>query len=93
VVTVEDGVRDGGVGSRLATELGSRGVDVPVRCLGLPTEYLSHGTRAALLEQLGLGVEGVAESVRSAYRAVTPDGRAFRLLPGAQDDSASRSTG
>ena len=93
VVTVEDGVRDGGVGSRLATELGSRGVDVPVRCLGLPTEYLAHGTRAALLEQLGLGVAGVAEAVRSAHRAVTPDGRTFRLVPGAQEDSASRGTG
>ena len=93
VLTVEDGVRDGGVGSRLATELGSRGVGVPVRCLGLPTEYLTHGSRAALLEQLGLGVEGIAAAARSAHRAVSPDGRTFRLVSNSRDESASRSTG
>jgi 1-deoxy-D-xylulose-5-phosphate synthase len=97
VLTVEDGVRDGGVGSRLATELGSRGVDVPVRCLGLPTEYLTHGNRAALLEQLGLGVEGIAAAARSAHRAMSPDGRTdgrtFRLVSNRSDESPSRSTG
>jgi 1-deoxy-D-xylulose-5-phosphate synthase len=83
VVTVEDGVRDGGVGSRIALALGSRGVDVPVRCLGLPSDYLAHGNRADLLDELGLDVSGIAASCRAAHQAVAPDARAFRLVQGA----------
>ena len=93
VVTVEDGVRDGGVGSRLATELGGRGIDVPVRCLGLPSEYLPHGKRAELLGQLGLDAQGITESCLAVHRAVSPDERAFRLVKGAPAGTASRSTG
>jgi len=93
VVTVEDGVREGGIGSRIALALGSRGVDVPVRCLGLPSDYLGHGSRAALLEELGLDDRGIADSCRAAHQAVSPDARAFRLVQGASARSVSGSTG
>ena len=93
VVTVEDGVRDGGIGSRIAVTMGSRGLDVPVRCLGLPSDYLDHGSRAELLEELGLGVRGIADSCHAAFRAVSPDERALRLVRGASARSVSGSTG
>jgi 1-deoxy-D-xylulose-5-phosphate synthase len=43
VVTVEDGVVAGGVGSRIAQALGEAAVDVPVRHLGVPVRFLRHG--------------------------------------------------
>ncbi len=91
VVTVEDGVRDGGVGSRLSTALGDLGVDLPVRCLGLPSSYLAHGNRADLLEELGLGVDGIAESSRDVHRTISPDGRGLRVVRGGSRVDTARS--
>ncbi|MGH3425331.1 MAG: 1-deoxy-D-xylulose-5-phosphate synthase, partial [Nocardioidaceae bacterium] len=71
VVTVEDGVRAGGVGSQVAQALAAAGVDVPVANLGLPAEYIPHGSRGELLERYGLDAGGLADAVRavSAGRA------------------------
>ncbi len=60
VVTVEDGSRVGGVGSRLAQELRDAGVDVPVVDLGIPPRFLDHGDRGQILAELGLTGQHVA---------------------------------
>ena len=65
VVTVEDGLRDGGVGAALAdlvAELAlDRGHRAPlVRTLGVPTAYLPQGKPDAILVELGLDGPGVA---------------------------------
>ena len=64
VVTVEDGVRDGGAGTRLAAALADLGAGCLVRNLGLPTEFVPHGERAELLAQYGLDAAGIADAVR-----------------------------
>ena len=46
VVTVEDGVRAGGVGDALAQALRDADVPVPLRDLGVPVDWHPHGTRA-----------------------------------------------
>lgn len=79
VVTVEDGVRAGGVGSHIAGALRDLGVDVPVRPLGLPTEYLPHGSRSVVLAKHGLDSSGVAAVVRAGMRGHRP--RRLRLVP------------
>ena len=61
VVTIEDGVRVGGIGSRLRTEMRAAGVDTAVNEVGLPTEFLSHGTRAQVMERVGLTAQQVAQ--------------------------------
>jgi len=66
VVTVEDGIRAGGAGSRLALQLADAGVDTPVRHLGLPTTYLPHGSRRDILAANGLDAHGIAASVKEA---------------------------
>ncbi|MFZ5872139.1 MAG: 1-deoxy-D-xylulose-5-phosphate synthase [Actinomycetota bacterium] len=63
VVVVEDGVRVGAVGSRLALELADAGVDVPVREAGVPCRFIDHATRAEVLEQVGLSAQQVARDV------------------------------
>jgi 1-deoxy-D-xylulose-5-phosphate synthase len=60
VVTVEDGSRVGGVGSRLAQELRDAGIAVPVVDLGIPRRFLDHGDRSAILADLGLTGQDVA---------------------------------
>jgi 1-deoxy-D-xylulose-5-phosphate synthase len=60
VVTVEDGVRTGGVGDALAKALRDAGVQVPLRDLGVEPGWHPHGTRAELLAELGLTAQDVA---------------------------------
>ncbi|MEV7602617.1 1-deoxy-D-xylulose-5-phosphate synthase [Kitasatospora sp. NPDC089797] len=60
VVTVEDNGRTGGVGSAVAQALRDADVDVPVRVLGLPQEFLGHAARGEILEEAGLSGTGVA---------------------------------
>jgi 1-deoxy-D-xylulose-5-phosphate synthase len=63
VVTVEDGVRAGGVGQALAGMLRDAEVDVPLRDFGVPTEFHPHGSRAEILAALGLTAQDVARQV------------------------------
>jgi 1-deoxy-D-xylulose-5-phosphate synthase len=61
VVTIEDGLADGGIGSRIAGDLAGRGPRVQV--LGVPDSYLSHDNPDTILARLGLDGVGVAGTV------------------------------
>lgn len=63
VVTVEDGVRAGGIGDALAKALRDADVPVPLRDLGVAVDWHPHGTRAELLADLGLTAQDVAREV------------------------------
>ncbi|SQI20847.1 1-deoxy-D-xylulose-5-phosphate synthase [Corynebacterium jeikeium] len=63
IVTIEDNGVHGGAGSRLHYDLSQAGIDVPVRNLGVPQEFLAHGSRGEVLEDLGLDAETVARTV------------------------------
>ena len=67
VLTVEDGIRDGGVGSRIVDELMSDGAAVRVATLGTPPSFIPHGSADDLLSALGLDAAGIAAS---AYKLV-----------------------
>jgi 1-deoxy-D-xylulose-5-phosphate synthase len=63
VVTVEDGVRTGGVGDAVAAALRDTGVAVPLRNFGVPTGFHPHGTRAEILAEVGLTAQDIAREV------------------------------
>ncbi|GID25941.1 1-deoxy-D-xylulose-5-phosphate synthase [Paractinoplanes brasiliensis] len=63
VVTVEDGVRAGGVGDAVAGALRDAGVEVPLRDFGVPAGFHPHGTRGELLADLGLTSQDIARDV------------------------------
>ncbi|HST96921.1 MAG TPA: 1-deoxy-D-xylulose-5-phosphate synthase [Geodermatophilus sp.] len=63
VVTVEDGGRAGGVGTALTQALQDRGVDVPLRSLGLPQAFLEHGSVGQVLADAGLTEQDVARRI------------------------------
>jgi len=63
VVTVEDGGRAGGVGTTLTQALQDRGIDVPVRAIGLPQQFFDHGSRGQVLADAGLTEQDVARRI------------------------------
>ena len=66
VATVEDNGVVGGFGDAVARALRQAGVRTPVLPFGLPQEFLTHGTRAGILEQAGLTGQHIARSVTEA---------------------------
>ncbi|MDP1792637.1 MAG: 1-deoxy-D-xylulose-5-phosphate synthase [Acidimicrobiales bacterium] len=74
VVTVEDGVRTGGIGSSVAAALAdlSAGASGPsVVTLGVPDEYVPQAKPDAILARYGLDAAGVAETIRAALSATS----------------------
>ena len=63
VVTIEDGIRVGGIGTRIRQELRAAGVDTALTELGVPDEFLEHGSRAQILEEAGLTPQHIARDV------------------------------
>ncbi len=70
VITIEDNGVVGGYGARLAQELRSAGVNTPLREFGIPQEFLPHGSRAELLDEIGLTPQAIARyTVEAVVRA------------------------
>jgi 1-deoxy-D-xylulose-5-phosphate synthase len=63
VVSIEDGVRVGGIGTRIRQDLRAAGVDTAVTELGLPDEFLPHGSREQLLDLVGLNPQKIARDL------------------------------
>jgi len=69
VVTVEDGVREGGAGSAVADAVATAALAAgragpPVRILGIPVAYIPQAKPDAILHELGLDGEGIAGEIR-----------------------------
>ena len=63
VVSIEDGIRVGGVGTRIRQELRQAGVDTGVDELGLPDEFLEHDTRGNILTRVGLTPDAISAKI------------------------------
>jgi len=63
VISIEDGIRVGGVGTRIRQDLRSAGVDTAVTELGLPDQFIDHASRGQILEQFGLTAQQIARDV------------------------------
>ena len=82
VVTIEDGVRVGGIGTRIRQDLRSAQVDTALSELGLPDEFLEHATRSQILERVGLTAQSIAqEIVAQVVGARVPHARQLEDMP------------
>jgi 1-deoxy-D-xylulose-5-phosphate synthase len=63
VITIEDGIRVGGIGSRIRSDIRAAGVDTPLDELGLPDEFLEHGDREVILGDVGLTDQQIARDI------------------------------
>ena len=75
VVTIEDGIRDGGAGTAIADAVSTVALDdgrigPPVRVLGTPVAYIPQGKADDILRDLGLDGPGVAGEVRRLLAAI-----------------------
>lgn len=63
VVSLEDGVRAGGVGSRIRQEMRAAGIDTALNELGLPAEFIKHAERSEILEEVGLTPQKISADI------------------------------
>src|SRR4051794_7269094 len=89
VVTVEDGVVAGGIGSRISQKLRNDGHDVPTREIGVPVRFLEHGSVADVRAAAGLTVQDIGRRIVEWAAEVAPAGESGE----AADVSAVRRIG
>ena len=65
VVTVENGVIAGGLGSAVLEFFADHGYEVEVKRVGIPDQFVMHGTVAELQRICGMDAEGIAEAIRN----------------------------
>jgi len=63
VVTLEDGLRDGGIGQTVRDQV-SASTNTPVVVMGVPTDHIPHGDPAEILTMLGLDAPGVVAEAK-----------------------------
>ncbi|MEY4310493.1 MAG: hypothetical protein RLZ71_419 [Actinomycetota bacterium] len=63
VVTIEDGIKVGGIGTRIRQDLRTAQIDTALNEIGLPDEFLEHASRDQILERVGLTAAAIAEGI------------------------------
>jgi 1-deoxy-D-xylulose-5-phosphate synthase len=63
VVTIEDGIRVGGIGTRVRQDLRAAQIDTALSEIGLPDEFLEHASRNEILERVGLTAQSVSREI------------------------------
>jgi 1-deoxy-D-xylulose-5-phosphate synthase len=63
VVTIEDGIKVGGIGTRVRQDLRDAQVDTALTEIGLPDEFIDHATRNQILEDAGLTAQAIAHNI------------------------------
>jgi 1-deoxy-D-xylulose-5-phosphate synthase len=69
VITIEDGVRNGGIGMTVADRICALDPSTPVDVLGLPTKFMPHDPKPSHIHaRFDLDAQTLAELVRGATR-------------------------
>jgi 1-deoxy-D-xylulose-5-phosphate synthase len=63
-VTIEDNAIAGGAGTAVSEFFSSIGVTKPVLHLGLPDEFIKHGTQQEMHQEMGLDEQGILHSLK-----------------------------
>ena len=61
IITIEDNSLMGGFGSNVLSLLNARDIHCRVKTLGLPDDFINHGTRNELIKLVGLDSNSIAE--------------------------------
>lgn len=65
VITVEDGTIVGGLGSAVVEFMSDNGYSAQVKRLGVPDDYIEHGTQNELYKECGYDVDGIVETIQT----------------------------
>ncbi len=63
IVTIEDGVRNGGFGSAVLEWMNDHGYHPQIKRMGIPDEFVEHGTVQQLREIVGLDKESIKKAI------------------------------
>ena len=64
-ITIEDGTLVGGFGSAVLEFMSDNGYTINVKRLGVPDQFIDHGTPQELHRECGFDVEGIVKAVKS----------------------------
>lgn len=88
VVTIEDGIKVGGIGTRVRQDLRDAQVDTALTEIGLPDEFINHATRNQILEDTGLTAQAIARDiVAQVVGSRVPHARSVEASSAASDAS------
>ncbi|WP_210602394.1 1-deoxy-D-xylulose-5-phosphate synthase [Brevibacterium oceani] len=73
VAVIEDGVKIGGVGSQIRSDLREADSRIGVLELGVPDEFLPQGTREEILDHVGLDTDTIVDDIVRALPAEVAD--------------------
>lgn len=94
VVTIEDGIRVGGIGTRVRQDLRAAQIDTALSEIGLPDEFLEHASRAEILDRVGLNPQDIAmEIVAQVVGARVPHARPIPGENPIQDSARAQEPG
>ncbi len=68
MLTVEEGIGQGGFGAAVMEALAGEGSSVAVHCLALPDRIIEHGNPDEIRAELGLDAQGIAGAARQLSR-------------------------
>ena len=68
VITIEDGVRDGGLGSAVGEWMNDNGFHPQIIRMGLPDRFIEHGTVTELRHIVGLDQEAIRQNIENLHR-------------------------
>ena len=63
VVTIEDGIKVGGIGTRVRQDMRTAQVDTALNEIGLPDEFLEHASRAQIMDRVGMTAQSIAHEI------------------------------
>ncbi len=63
IITVEDGIINGGLGSAVIELMNEEGFKLNVTCLGIPDRFIEHGTQQQLWHECGYDAQGIVDRV------------------------------
>ena len=82
VVTIEDGVKVGGIGTRIRQDMRTAQIDTALNEIGLPDEFLEHASRDEILERVGLTAKQITHDiVAQVLGAKVPHARKLLASP------------
>lgn len=63
IVTIEDGVKIGGLGSAVVEYYAEKGVKTPVKVLGIPDQFVAHGPVSQLQKDCGIDTDTLVDAL------------------------------
>ncbi|MEI6138975.1 MAG: 1-deoxy-D-xylulose-5-phosphate synthase [Mariniphaga sp.] len=70
ILTVEDGVIDGGFGSAVLEYFAQSGRKLIIKRLGVPNLFIEHGTQTELYRECGFDAQGISKAIRELIQGL-----------------------